>query len=198
MPRQGLNKETIVEEAIKLIEETGYEQLSLRELATKLNVKAASLYNHIDGIEEIKTAVGLKAIEMLNAALTEAVKDKERDEAIKSAAKAYRVFAKEHPGMYETIIKVPMSGDSILSKEWPNSLRPLINVVNEYHITDEDRTNFFRYLRSAMHGFVALEKSGYLKDKRVDIETSYEGMIVAYIDVLHAMEQRKKRERGNL
>jgi len=197
MPRQGLNKEMVVEEAVRLIEQAGDEQLSLRELAAKLNVKAASLYNHIDGIEEIRIGIGLKAIEMLNAALAGAVKGKDRDEALKAAAKAYRAFAKEHPSLYKAIIKVPMSGESILSKEWPYSLQPLLGTVGEYQITHEDMINFFRYLRSAMHGFLSLERAGFLKDKRVDIETSYEGMIAVHIEILHAMEQKNRQERGN-
>ena len=39
MPRQGLNRDTIIEGAIELIEHVGDEQLSLRALAATLNVK---------------------------------------------------------------------------------------------------------------------------------------------------------------
>lgn len=194
MPRQGLNKEAIVEKSIELIEETGDEQISLRKLASSLNVKAASLYNHVNGLEEIKTAIGLRAIDMLNSALAEGVSGKERDEAIKAAAEAYRSFAKDHTGIYRTIMEVPAKGGSILNKEWPHSFRPLLDIIETYKIIETDKIDFFRYLRSAIHGFVSLEKSGFLKDPRITTEKSFANMIMALIETLHAMEQKNLHE----
>ena len=49
MPKKGLNREIIVEAAVRLIEQRGIPGLSMRELADTLDVKAASLYNHITG-----------------------------------------------------------------------------------------------------------------------------------------------------
>jgi AcrR family transcriptional regulator len=69
MPQKGLTIDMITKSAAKLIEEKGYDQFSLRELATRLDVKAASLYNHVSGIKEISTAVGLFAIGQLNRVL---------------------------------------------------------------------------------------------------------------------------------
>ena len=192
MPRKNLNKEMIVEEAVGLIEETGYRDFTMRDLAARLDVKASSLYNHIDGIEEVKSAIGLKSIKMMNSALAEAVKGKERDEAVKSAARAYRTFAKEHPELYETIVEIPMSGDNLLFKECPYSLQPLADVISEYPVTKEALLSSFRYLMSAMHGFLELELSGFLKDKSIDIDISYSSMIDIHIEVLHALELLNK------
>ena len=189
MPRQGLNKEVIIAEAIRLIEESGFEQFSLREFAAKLNVKPASLYNHIDNIDEIKTGVGLRSIEMLNKAITTAMMDKTGDEAVAAAASGYRTFAKEHPQIYKTIINIPKSGVSVLTNKWPNSLRPLINTINTYCISEENKVHFLRCWRSAVHGFVSLEEAGFLKDPRVDAEESYEKMISALLTELHNMEE---------
>jgi len=192
MPRKNLNKEMIVEEAIIVMEETGYREFTMRDLAAKLDVKASSLYNHIDGIEEVKSAIGLNAIKMLNAALAEAVKGKERDEAVKAAARAYRAFAKEHPELYETIIEIPMSGDNLPFKDCPYSLQPLADVINEYPVAKEALISSFRYLMSAMRGFLELELSGFIKDKSIDIDISYSSMIDIHIEVLHALELLNK------
>ena len=43
MPRQGLKTETVVKAAALLLEESGYENLTLHKLASKLNIKPASL-----------------------------------------------------------------------------------------------------------------------------------------------------------
>ena len=46
MARKGLNKDKIVLAAAELSEEKGYTQLSVQDLAEKLEVKPASIYNH--------------------------------------------------------------------------------------------------------------------------------------------------------
>ena len=56
--KKGLTKDIIVVEAVALIEEQGLNAFSLRELATRLGVRAASLYNHIANVDELYTAVG--------------------------------------------------------------------------------------------------------------------------------------------
>ena len=62
MGRRGLNAEVIMEAAIELVEEKGYRNFSMRELAARLGVQPASLYNHVNGIEEVNTAVGMHGI----------------------------------------------------------------------------------------------------------------------------------------
>ena len=48
VPKQGLSKESVVQAAIQLIEGNGIDQFSMAKLAQRLNLKTASLYNHID------------------------------------------------------------------------------------------------------------------------------------------------------
>lgn len=188
MPRKNLNEEMIVDVAIKLIEETGYREFTMRDLAARLDIKASSLYNHVYGIEEIKSAIGSRASKMLNTALAEAVNGKERDEAVKAATRTYRSFAKEHPELYATIIEMPMNDENMPFSECPYSLQPLANVIGDYNITKDALISYFRSLMSAIHGFLELELSGYFKDKRIDIEYSYNSMIDIHLDVIRALE----------
>lgn len=188
MPRRNLNEEMIVDEAIRLIEETGYSEFTMRDLAARLDVKASSLYNHIYGIEEVKSAIGSKASKMLNTAIDEAVKGKKRDEAVKAATRIYRAFAREHPELYETIIGMPSKNDGTPFTECPYSLQPLAIVIRDYNVTEDAIICYFRSLISAIHGFLELELSGYFKDKRIDIEYSYNSMIDIHLDVLRALE----------
>ncbi len=46
-------KKQIIQTAAELFKENGYNAVSMRDLAEKLGIKAASLYNHIDSKEEI-------------------------------------------------------------------------------------------------------------------------------------------------
>ena len=96
MPRQGLNRENVIDAAIKLIEEKGYSNFSINELAKSLNVRPASLYNHIVNIDEIFSETAARANSMMIEAEEKASKGKIRDEALFAIADAYRDFARSH------------------------------------------------------------------------------------------------------
>ena len=68
MPRMGLNKQSVVDAAITLIEEKGYEHFSMRELADRLQVKTAALYNHVESMDALHLEVGHYAIARLGQA----------------------------------------------------------------------------------------------------------------------------------
>ena len=104
MPRQGLGKESILQAAIALIEEKGIAQFSMGELAKRLNVKPASLYNHVDSLHDLLEQIGLAAISRLTVAENQAIQGKQKDEALFSLAEAYRFFAREHAQLYRLIL----------------------------------------------------------------------------------------------
>ena len=97
MPRKGLCNEEIMKAAAELVAEKGYDHFSLRELAARLGVQPASLYNHVKGIAEINMKLGLRAAKLLNRRLSEAVSGHPPDEAFVCAAYAYRDFALQNP-----------------------------------------------------------------------------------------------------
>ena len=100
MPRQGLNKEAVTNAATKLIEEQGIAAFSMNELARTLNIKTASLYAHVKGMDGLLTEIKLNTIRQMAAAEMEAIAGKEKDMALFALAEAYRNYAKEHPGLY--------------------------------------------------------------------------------------------------
>lgn len=194
MRGKGLTLELIVETATKLIEEKGYDNFSLRELSAHLNVKAASLYNHIGSVEDINREVSNFAVGKMNAMLLKTIGEKVRDEAIKAVADAYRQFAKNNPELYRTILALPTldTGDGLRDIEKPN-LDIIRRVLQQYNIPDKIETNYMRSLRSAMHGFVTLETAGYFTKADVDVDESYQFMTAAYIDLIHSLEKQYRQ-----
>ena len=53
MPRQGLSQDVVLRAAVDLIEEGGLPHFSMGELARRLQVKPASLYNHVESLEQL-------------------------------------------------------------------------------------------------------------------------------------------------
>lgn len=202
MSRRGITYSEIMEKAMKLVEEVGYEQFSLRELAAKLGVKPASLYNHIEGIEEINTGIAIEVAKRLNRTLEQAIKealnceensdckgsivkgDSSKDRAFMAAAYAYRSFAEENSQLYEALINMPRSdNDKILSAAF-YSFEPMRELIKSYSLGDRETINFIRGLRSVMHGFVELCNSGFMLHGKVSRDDSYEVIIRQYLEVL--------------
>lgn len=192
MAQRGLSNTQIMEEAVKLVEEKGYDNFSLRELAARLQVRPASLYNHITGIEAINTAVALKAADMLNQTLTEAIGEKQGDEAFLAAARAYRSFADENPEIYKALIRMPASEDENMIQAAFFSFEPLRAVIKSYGASREETAHFSRALRSAMHGFVELTSNGFMRRGTVSREETYELILQGYLKVLKGISQNEK------
>ncbi len=194
MPRSGLNRQTVVDEAIRLIEEKGYDVFSMRELAERLNIKTASLYNHVGSMDEIIAEVGKFAVGTLNQAQFSALEGLKRDKAIFALAMAYRNFAKEHPELYKVIMDLHSTDKEIISRSADPITAPFLKVLGDYPLSDDQKMHWQRVLRGFIHGFLSQEEAGYFCHFSVNKEISYELGIQCYIDGLNAAVRRRAEE----
>lgn len=68
-------KEEIIQVASRLFYEKGYKTVSMRDIATAMDIKAASLYNHINGKQEILSEIILKVAEEFTAGMEKMVSE---------------------------------------------------------------------------------------------------------------------------
>lgn len=181
--------DVIVTAAAMLVVEKGYNKFSVRELAQKLECKAASLYNYIESFDDVNREVGRLAAKRMNDALEAAAMGKERDEAIEALAHEYRHFAKNNNQLYQAIMGLPALDQDDSLRVGRESLLVMRKVVHQYKISDEDAVNFSRCLRGVLHGFVSYEMSGYYTRKNVPVESSFRFLIQGYIGWIHRLEQ---------
>lgn len=173
MPRQGLGKDAIRQAAALLIEEQGLDAFSMGALARYLNVKPASLYNHVDGLESLRAEVGREAMTRLAAAENHAIEGKQGEEALFSLAEAYRVFAREHGQLYRVILEMARQDGPQLPREADAMMEPLLRVLSDYHLSDVQQYHWQRVLRGVMVGFAVHERAGGFSRMPVDENESY-------------------------
>ena len=72
MSRADIDKSVIINKAAELANEIGLEKVTLKLLASNLNIKPPSLYNHIKGLEDLQKEVMLYGWRQLEERVVEA------------------------------------------------------------------------------------------------------------------------------
>jgi AcrR family transcriptional regulator len=105
-PRKGkeqLSQEQIVAEAIKLLDENGIENLSMRNLGTRLNAGATSLYRHVANKDELIELVADEVYAEIH------VPDGDWRESVIATATSVREMILRHPWVASVLGQVGLS-----------------------------------------------------------------------------------------
>lgn len=187
MGAKGLTKEIIIAKAVALIEETGQPEVSLHELARRLEIKTPSLYNHIKNTKELQYAVFQFAIDKFVANQKLATENKKKDEAVKAFADAYYSFATENKGLYRLIMSMPSEEDDIEKKMAVPLLNTVVSILSDYALTEETIAHWQRVFRAILHGFISQEYLGYFYYYNdIDLKKSRDIAVKCFLDGLHA------------
>jgi AcrR family transcriptional regulator len=150
----------VVAEAARLVDEAGAGRLTLAALAQRFGVALPSLYKHVGGLEDLHGRLAVVAARDLGTTLRRAATGKAGADATAAVATAYRAYASEHPGRYAYLLR-PRDDDEEHARASGEILDVLAGVLAGYGIEDPDAVvDAIRFLRSALHGFVALEIGG--------------------------------------
>lgn len=168
--------------ALAMVDADGAAALTLSGLAKHLGVAPPSLYNHVDGLDELRRAVALRAIGELAAALRTAVMGRSGPDALRSAAAAFRAYAVTHPGRYAlTTRAAPEDAEYAAASMEP--VEPVLAVLRGYALEGDEAIHAARMLRAALHGFVALELTGGF-GLDVDVDESFAWLVDGLADAL--------------
>jgi AcrR family transcriptional regulator len=192
--KRGLTGDVLLAAAVRIVEKKGLSQLTLRELAASLNVKPASLYNHISGIDEVRLHLVRCAIEKMERAMRDTAVGYSREEALRKIACAYRRFGSTHPELYKAFISSANIEDKRVKEAKQSLVRVFHQVLEPYALDDETKVHFTRCFRSGLHGFVGLETAGFFK-KNIAIETSFDMLIENFFVLLNSLSSGKNKTR---
>ncbi|GAA4657569.1 TetR/AcrR family transcriptional regulator [Arthrobacter cryoconiti] len=183
MPRVGLTRERVVEEAAVLADEVGLGQLTLAALAERLGVRQPSLYKHIESLAGLRRNISIQAKGELGNVLLRAAVGRSGADAIHSMSRAYRTWALEHPARYAAAQIVAGPHDEEDAAASLAAIAIITDVLIAYELEGDDAIDAIRAFRSTLHGFVALEAEGSF-GLDVDIERSFERMIRGFVTAL--------------
>lgn len=176
-----------MEAAAQAVRLDPWKQVSVNELARTLGVKPASLYNHIECADDIRTEVGLYAAHKLIRETKEATEGKQQAEALMAFALAYRDYEWDNPGLYFYIMHLPDAEDPRLREAAAMIIHPIIEILQGFGLDAAQCCHWQRIFRSMMHGFIVQQRHGYFTTMPESAEESYRKGICCVIDgIRHA------------
>ncbi|OPC83600.1 hypothetical protein B4N89_24020 [Embleya scabrispora] len=110
--RPKLDRELIARAAVDLVDEHGMGALTMRALATRLNVRGPSLYNHVSSKEELLDAITVVITREIDRAPLD---DPDWRVGITAFARGYRAAFLRHPDALPVIARRPVSTEEALS-----------------------------------------------------------------------------------
>jgi AcrR family transcriptional regulator len=175
VPRRGLDREQVLEAAVRIADE-GLERVTFARLARELGVRAPSLYNHVNGRAELLGLISLRGLGELGDAIATAAAGLSGEDALRATAHAYRAYALAHPGSYEATLALGRKPAPALRLAADRLLELLAAILRSWQLQNEEAVDAIRAVRSALHGFVALERDGGFALPR-DTDASFERLL---------------------
>ncbi|MFI9273695.1 TetR/AcrR family transcriptional regulator [Kitasatospora sp. NPDC052896] len=160
----------IVSTARELAETHGWDAVTTRRLAERIEYSQPVLYSHFRGKSEIVGAVALEGFAELTAALRAAVPERPGGrEAAAAMARAYTDFAVRNHVLYDAMFSLD-NGLLFADEATPAPLREAFEALLEPladHAHPDDPGLFAETFWAALHGLVTLTRAGRLPADRV-------------------------------
>jgi AcrR family transcriptional regulator len=166
----------IVTAARELAETEGWDAVTTRRLAEKVEYSQPVLYSHFDGKDAIVAAVALEGFAELAAQLRAArTAAPDADAALAAVARAYMAYANRRPALYDAMFRQAVALP-FATPEAPAALRAGFDELAaavQPHVGGDDVGLLTETFWAALHGLATLTGSGRLpawaSDRRVDL-----------------------------
>lgn len=163
----------IITAARELAEAEGWDAVTTRRLAERVEYSQPVLYSHFNGKDAIVSAVAMDGFGELAAHLRRARQAApDPGQALRAVCRAYLEFATERPALYQAMFILP-TDLKFASAETPAPLRAAFDeFVNCFPPDNKRRELFAEVIWSALHGMAVLADSGRIppdgQEERLD------------------------------
>jgi AcrR family transcriptional regulator len=163
----------IITAARELAEAEGWEAVTTRRLAERVEYSQPVLYSHFNGKDAIVSAVAVDGFGELADHLRRVRQAApEPGQALRAVCRAYLDFATERPALYQVMFVLP-TDLKFASAETPPPLRAAFDEFVSCFPPDNERRELFAEVTwSALHGLAVLSDSGRIppegQEERLD------------------------------
>ncbi len=171
-----LKKSKVVNEAINLINEEGWDSLNARSLAKKLEVSTKPLYRIYDSMDEIKDDVYKEIYTVYDNFVNENIDNKN---PLLSICISYVEFAQQYKNLFITLFLSNnlkwTNIDEVLDEKWNQAT--IVKLVNKGGLTFKDAKSLFMEMWLYSNGLATLVSTNEVKMTQNEIR---ERIVKAY------------------
>jgi AcrR family transcriptional regulator len=178
---KGLDRDSVLATAIRVADEVGINDLSLKRLAEEAGVAPPSIYTHYASLAEIKRELTLRAYHTLTQRATAEALGKAGADAVIAVSHAYLSFARMSPGLHSAMaVHIDETDQEFLdaAHAWVDLL---YRVLSLYQLGPDEKIHVTRALRSLLYGFASMEQQGSFSLVHVDRDESFGQMIEGFV-----------------
>ncbi len=158
------NREAILDAAVKQVEREGLAKLSLRSLASSLELAPNALYRYFADRAHLEAAIANEGVSRLHVALARAASKGDAEQAIRRVAKAYVDFARKNPALYNVLMtpgKLPDEEGSAHDEMWLFTVALMGRLTGAQQAPEAGVA-----LWAFLHGIVTLDQGGVFGPKK--------------------------------
>ena len=171
--RPRLDREAVLRAAEVIVDRDGYDALTMTLLAGELDARVSSLYNHVANLDELRSQVQLRAMELLGDEVRRAAVGHEGADGLRVLSHALRSFARAHPQRYAAITRPAIDPEGFFAAAG-GTIDTLAVMVRSAGLPEERLIPTGMAVFAALHGFVSLEVAGYFDTVKDDLDEVYE------------------------
>lgn len=190
LPKSKVDKPLVIREAAHMANETGIENLSLKTLAVRLGVKSPSLYNHIDGLDDLKRQVMLYGWKEMEDRLIQAIIGLTGYDAIRSMCHAFHEYATENQGIFSAMLWYNQHENKQTLEATSKMSSVFFKIARSLNISQENCCHLIRMFRGFLEGFALLENHHAFGNTE-PIEDSFDLSVDILIEGMKKLEQKQ-------
>ncbi|WP_431908264.1 TetR/AcrR family transcriptional regulator [Nonomuraea jabiensis] len=172
-----LTLEEISTTAVRLMDESGAEGLSMRKLAAELNVNPMSLYHHVESKDALLGLVCATAAQRMHMPPDDGAP---WEEQLMALALAYHRHAKEHPAVWGYVHTHP---NLIADRRLP-IWQTLYRILRLAGVPEPELRRTSDILHAFVSGFIQAETQGHMSDDPEEVGRTFDAAIQLIIDGL--------------
>lgn len=174
--RARLDQESVLRAAEDLVDTDGYDALTMTSLASALDARVSSLYNHVANLEDLRALIQVRAMRLLGERVSKAAMGHSGADGLRVLSHELRSFARENPQRYAAITRPAIDRDAFFEAA-AGPIQALSVMVRSAGLPEERLLPTAMSIFAALHGFVSLEVAGYFGGVEDQMDEVYDMVI---------------------
>lgn len=165
-----------------LLDREGVTALTMTSLALEVGTKVSSLYNHVDGLDDLRSQLQRRAIRSVGRDVRSAAMGRSGADGVRHLAQVYVAWARRHPHRYELMTRALIDPDDFYDAA-TDAAEAIGVMVRTLGVPEQEVLRTQLALFAAIHGYVCAEVTGFFPagDELLDgvVDQVVEGGIAA-------------------